>query len=94
MKIFKKIIGGIFGIAFGAFAATQVIYWLNLDNKEQFASPHLRSYGNFNGGTVLLTTLQSEDKNIQTVADSSFDWKLDHRGGDSNGSRRFQKLHR
>lgn len=33
MKLFKKIIAWIVGIAFGAFAATQVVYWLNLDNK-------------------------------------------------------------
>lgn len=33
MKFFKKIIAGAIGLAFGAFAATQVVYWLNLDNK-------------------------------------------------------------
>lgn len=33
MKIIGKIIAWIIGIAFGAFAATQVVYWLNLDNK-------------------------------------------------------------
>ena len=52
------------------------IAWLNLDNKEQFASPHLRSYGDFNGCTVLLMTLQSEDKNTQIVADRSFESQM------------------
>ena len=33
MKLLKKILLWIIGIAFGAFAATQVVYWLNLDNK-------------------------------------------------------------
>ncbi len=50
------------------------IEWISLDNKEQFASPHLRSYGDFNGCTVLLMTLQSEDKNTQIIADSSFEY--------------------
>lgn len=36
MKTFKKIIALIFGLAFSAFAATQVVYWLNLDNKLMF----------------------------------------------------------
>ncbi len=52
------------------------IAWLNLDNEEQFASLHLRSYGDFNGYTVLLMTLQSEDKNTQIVADSSFESQM------------------
>ncbi|MCQ2462483.1 MAG: hypothetical protein MJ177_03645 [Clostridia bacterium] len=36
LKIIKKIIIGIFALAFGAFAATQAVYWLNLDNKAIF----------------------------------------------------------
>ena len=36
MKVLKKIIAGLFGLAFTAFAATQVAYWLNLDNKLMF----------------------------------------------------------
>ena len=33
MKIILKIFIGLIGLALGAFTVTQVIYWLNLDNK-------------------------------------------------------------
>ncbi len=36
MKALKKIFAVIFGLGFTAFAATQVIYWFNLDNKLMF----------------------------------------------------------
>ena len=36
MKVIKKIAALLFGTAFAAFAATQAIYWLNLDNKAIF----------------------------------------------------------
>ena len=36
LKIFVKIIAAVFGLAFTAFAATQAVYWLNLDNKAIF----------------------------------------------------------
>ena len=36
LKIFGKILAVLFGIAFAAFAATQAVYWLNLDNKVIF----------------------------------------------------------
>ena len=36
LKIFGKIIAVVLGLAFAAFAATQAVYWLNLDNKVIF----------------------------------------------------------
>lgn len=52
------------------------IEWLDLDNKEQFTLPHLRSYGDFNGCTVLLMTSQNEDENTKTVADRTFEAQM------------------
>ena len=36
VKVFAKIIAALFGLAFAVFAATQAVYWLNLDNKVIF----------------------------------------------------------
>ena len=36
LKIIGRILAVIFGLAFTVFAATQAIYWLNLDNKVIF----------------------------------------------------------
>lgn len=36
MKIIGKIFAAVFSLAFAAFALTQIIYWLNLDNKLVF----------------------------------------------------------
>lgn len=36
LKIFGKILAALFGLTFAVFAATQAVYWLNLDNKAIF----------------------------------------------------------